>query len=505
MNTKQIAYRLGRGLHGSVPVFASIALILLALAILAIGTAPGRSNASSHREAPLISSDPEADNTDLYFFRSPDQQNTVTIVANYIPLEEPAGGPNFNSFGDNVLYEIKIDNTGDGQADIAYQFRFHTVVSPTGTFLYNTGPITSLDSPSWVQKQFYSITRLDGGTAQVLGQNLRTPPDNIGPRSTPNYDTLASAAVQTLGNRKFFAGQRDDPFFVDLGSIFDLGGLRPFNSLHLIPLTNTAGIDAVAGYNTHSIIMQVPITDLTRDHQMPPNQSDPRAVVGVWATASRPAVKVLRYDGSVFTAGPWVQVSRLGEPLVNEVIIPRGRKDYWNATYPSGDKQFLTYYRNPEITVLENLLYPALDNANEHNRDDLVAILLTGIPGLTLTGNAKADMVRLNMLVPSSATPDRLGAIAGQLDGFPNGRRLGDDIIDIELRAAAEGYGPILHSVLGLPDRTPNDLIGDGVDHNDKAFLSTFPYVPSPSGGYSRVHASSPEFALMKMEHMADQ
>jgi hypothetical protein len=483
-------------------MIGAVALIPLALGALVVSQPTQPAGASSHREAPFISSDPEADNTDLYAFVSPDMTNTVTIVANYIPLEEPNGGPNFASFGDNVLYEIRVDNTGNGEADVVYQFRFNTQLRNPNTFLYNTGPITSLDSANWNMPQFYSVTRLEGNTSQVLGANLKTPPVNVGPRSTPNYDTLASAAINSIGGRKFFAGQRDDPFFVDLGSIFDLGGLRPFNSLHLIPLANTAGVDGLKGFNTHSIVMQVPITDLTRDHQMPTGPGDPRAVLGVWATASRQAVRVLRHDGSVNNSGPWVQISRLGNPLINEVVIPLGQKDYWNATYPSGDKQFVNRYLNPELTGLENLLYPALDDAATTGRADLVQILLTGIPGLNFTGNAKADMLRLNMAVPPSASPDRMGAMAGQLDGFPNGRRLGDDVTDIELRATAEGYGPILHSLLGLPDRTPNDLIGDGVDSNDKPFMSSFPYVASPWQGYDPAHHNVTPPGVLKAERM---
>src|SRR5438046_2985761 len=182
--------------------------------------------ASSHREAPLISQDPMADNTDLYAFRSPERPDTVTIIANYIPLEPPASGPNFPSFDDTVLYEIHIDNDGDSKEDLTYQFRFRTETRNPDTFLYNTGPITSLDDPNWNIRQFYSVTRVIGHHRTVLGSNLPSPPNNIGPRSTPSYPSLATAAVNSLsGGIKVFAGQRDDPFYVDLGSIFDLAGL----------------------------------------------------------------------------------------------------------------------------------------------------------------------------------------------------------------------------------------------------------------------------------------
>jgi len=451
-------------------------------------------SASSHREAPSISKDPEADNTDLYAFVSPDRPDTVTFVANYIPLQDPAGGPNFNSFGDDVLYSINVDNIGDGEDHIQYQFRFKTTIRNGKTFLYNTGPISSLTDPNWNMPQTYSVSRVENGAFTKIADNVPTPPDNIGPRSTPNYDALAAQAVMTLsgvhGSGKVFAGQRDDPFFVDLGSIFDLGGLRPFNSLHVIPLPNEPGRDNLKGLNVHSIVLQVPIADLTSNHLTPTGASDPHAVIGVYASASRHHATVLNDDGTDTLEGNWVQVSRLGEPLINEVIIPLGQKDKWNRHDPADDAFFIRHYLNPELAVLENALYPALDDASTTNRQDLVAILLTGIPGLNFlaTGDTKSDLLRLNMMIPPTSTNpnfvNRLGALAGQLDGFPNGRRLADDIVDIELRAVGEGYGPILHSLLGLPDRTPNDLIGDGVDANDVQFLTFFPYVASPHQGY---------------------
>src|SRR5437763_1832314 len=276
---------------------------------------PGR--ASSHREAPLISQDPMADNTDLYAFRSPDRPDTVTIIANYIPLEPPASGPNFPAFDDSVLYEIHVDNDGDAQEDLTYQFRFRTETRDPNTFLYNTGPITSLDDPNWNRRQTYTVMLVRRGhrhghedQTEVLGANLATPPDNIGPRSTPNYEALAAAAVHTLdGGVTVFAGQRDDPFFVDLGSVFDLAGLRPFNAFHVIPLAPEPGRDAVARFNTHAIAIQVPIGQLVQA---------PNTTIGVYASASRRRVRILREDGGSDDRGRFVQVSRLGEPLINE-------------------------------------------------------------------------------------------------------------------------------------------------------------------------------------------
>jgi hypothetical protein len=467
-------------------VFLGLAASIAAWQMLPAG-------ASSHREAPLISQDPMADNTDLYAFRSPDRPDTVTIIANYIPLESPAGGPNFPAFDDTVLYEIHVDNDGDAKEDLTYQFRFQTETRNPDTFLYNTGPITSLDDPNWNRRQTYSVRLIREGRghsekAEVLGSNLTTPPDNIGPRSTPNYEALADAAVHTLRDGiKVFAGQRDDPFFVDLGSVFDLAGLRPFNAFHAIPLPPAPGRDAVARYNTHSIAIQVPIAQLVRS---------PRTTIGVYASASRQQVRILRKDGMSNDEGPFVQVSRLGEPLINEVVIPLGRKDSWNRTDPEDDGQFESFYTNPEVSRLENALYGtppqghaggALMPIAETGRADLVAILLTGVPGLNFTGPRRADLLRLNTAIAPSAAVglgNRLGVLAGDFAGFPNGRRLEDDIVDIDLRAFAEGYGPILHAALGLPDKSPNDLLGDGVDANDKPFISRFPYVATPHQGY---------------------
>jgi hypothetical protein len=281
--------------------------------------------------------------------------------------------------------------------------------------------------------------------------------------------------VNTLsGGVKVFAGQRDDPFFVDLGSIFDLGGLRPFNALHVIPLPAAPGIDDVEGYNVHSIVLQVPISQLV----------DSTPTIGIYASADRPKLRILRADGRQRNVGPFVQVSRLGNPLINEVLIPLGEKDYWNREDPRDDSQFIGHYLNPELAALIHVLYPSLPAPPTSGRNDLVSVLLTGVPSLNFTGPRPSDELRLNTSIPPSPTPDRLGVLNGDFAGFPNGRRLGDDVVDIELRAIACGYGPILHAALGLCDLQPNDQLGDGVDGNDGSFLSTFPYVAPPHQGY---------------------
>src|SRR5438128_8665980 len=230
---------------------------------------------SSHREAPGISNDPVADNTDVYAFVSPDRPDTVTIIANFIPLENPPGGPNFFEFGDDVLYEIKIDNDGDAVEDITYQFRFQTDVRNPNTFLYNTGPITFLNDPNWNKRQFYSVTRIDKNGKHVLAEKLACPPCNIGPLSTPNYPPLAQAAVHGLPNGEMvFAGQRAEGFYVDLGAVFDLLDLRPFQNLHKMPRPAVAGVDGTKGVNVHTMAIQVPKTHLTRDGSNPTDPND---------------------------------------------------------------------------------------------------------------------------------------------------------------------------------------------------------------------------------------
>ena len=237
-----------------------VSAVAAAVAVALVrGPGPEASRASSHREAPLISNDPAADNTDLYAFVSPDAPNTVTIVANYVPLEQPAGGPNFASFGDDVRYEIKVDNNGDGEEDVTYRFRFKTTTGNPNTFLYNTGPIDTLSDSDWNVRQTYTVTRINQSRREGARHGHPRPAGQHRAALDPGYDALADAAIADLDGAKVFAGQRDDPFYVDLGSIFDLAGLRPFNSLHDIPLSDGSGVDGVGGYNTHSIVLQVPI------------------------------------------------------------------------------------------------------------------------------------------------------------------------------------------------------------------------------------------------------
>jgi hypothetical protein len=451
---------------------------------------------SSHREAPEISKDPVADNTDVYAFVSPDQPDTVTLITNYIPLEGPAGGPNFYEFGDDVLYEIHIDNNGDAIADITYQFRFQTQVRNPETFLYNTGPITSLDSQNWNRRQFYSVTKvLRNGQSTVLAKQLASPPCNIGQRSTPNYAALAQAAVHHLqSGEKVFAGQRDEGFFVDLGAVFDLLDLRPFQNLHLIPTPAAPGVDATNGVNVHTIAIQVPKTHLTSNGSSPTNYKDPHAVIGVWGSASRQKLQ-LRDKNQQKEVGPWVQVSRLGNPLFNEVIVPLGKKDLWNTLSPKDDEQFVKYVQNPEVARLIPVLYPKVfPNLAKLTapRADLAAILLTGIPdGLipgfqNFTGKTPADMLRLNLAIPPAKNPNILGLLGSDLAGFPNGRRVIDDTVTIELRAIAGVTYPLVDKKF-TPDAAASKVTdGAPSTDNDAPYLASFPYLGVPNSGFPK-------------------
>ncbi len=453
---------------------------------------------SSHREAPGISKDPVADSTDLYAFTSSDHPNSVTLIANYIPLEGPDGGPNFYSFGDDVLYEIHVTNGGSAQDAITYQFRFTTEYTDPNTFLYNTGVITSLTSSSWNVRQFYSVTRVRNGHSELLAKRLACPPVNVGVRSTPDYHALAAAAVHSLDGGWVFAGQRREGFYVDLGSIFDLGVLRPFQNDHLIPLPAVGGVDSTKQLNVHSIAIQIPKTHLTRHGDLPSDPAAADSVIGVYTTASRRKSTILE-GGRSTDVGPWVQVSRLGMPLINEVVIPIGRKDFWNSTDPVHDAQFKPDYAHPQLAGLLPVLYPGVFPnlaAYTKERADLEAILLTGIPSGVVagfqnsTGSTAADLLRLNMAIPPASSPNVNGILGGDLAGFPNGRRVFDDVATIEIRAIAGATIPLVD-----PTFTPDGAAGAVSDFSAAQFssgqvpgsgryINHFPYLGTPLNGF---------------------
>ncbi len=478
---------------------------------------------SSHREAPEISQDPVADNTDTYAFVSPDAPDTVTIISNYIPLEAAASGPNFYAFGDDVRYRIYVSNDGTSQPNLAFEFHFTSHIIDGKTFLYNTGPISSIYDKTFNHRQTYSVELLKGTDAimnattgvnkkpdtHLLADNLACPPCNIGPSSTPNYPALAAEAVHELkGGIKVFAGQRNDGFFADLGAVFDLADLRPFQSLHLSSMiANAPGIDTLAsGVNVHTIAIQVPISQLTRHGTKPTDVMAADSTIGVWAAASRRKMAV-RGDGKSKgnESGPWVQVSRLANPLFNELLVGLNEKDYWNRSYPAQDKYFAAGVLHPGLAELLPTLYPntfpnlASLNASKKPRADLEAILLTGLPAGVVpgfqnnTGKVLADMLRLNVAVPPTASPNPAGLVAGDAAGFPNGRRVIDDIVTIELRALAgltyslvdPSYTPDAAAkavTQGVAEPT-SGAAGPGTLGGNR-FLTTFPYLGSPYDGY---------------------
>jgi hypothetical protein len=501
---------------------------------------------SSHREAPEISKDPAADSTDLYAFVSPNPglADTVTLIANYIPLEAPDGGPNFYEFSDHLLYELHIDNTGNGVADISYQFRFTTVNNTPSSFLYNDAPITALTPPSasspWNRQQTYTLTRVDhnprnrwGGSTTVLGSGLLSPPCNIGPLSTPNYATaLAAPAVHSVSRGRFsatvFAGQRAEGFYVDLGALFDLGDLRPFAGDHAGGpaaglMNGMPGVNSTADVNVHSLALQIPTEQLTRS--TPSGPSDPAAVIGVWTTASRQRVWVGGHesgDDEPFWSGPWTQMSRLGNPLTNELLIGIADKDRWNRSQPLADgAQFFHYFAQPLLAQLLPSLYPkvfpnlaAYNSTPPATRPDIEAIFLTGIPAGVITPaptftnyngtGTKADLLRLNTAIPPASSPNSLGLLGLDVAGYPNGRRVFDDVATIALRAVAGAtLGYVDHAFTpdaasGVVDfgltapANGSDFSAKGTEH----YLPAFPYLGVPYSGYSNPSVTPVSVAL---------
>jgi hypothetical protein len=441
-------------------------LALVVIFFVALSMMPGQ--ASSHREAPLTAQDPTADNTDLYAFVSPDEPDKVTLIANFIPFQKPDGGPNFYNFDPNVVYEIHVDNNGDAVEDVTFQWRFTTEVRNPATFLHNTGVVSTLDSANLNVRQFYRLTRIDGprrtGTVTELSGRLPVPPPNIGPRSTPNYGAIGGGIQQLPNNIRAFAGQRDEGFYVDLG-IFDLLGVG-----------SGQVEDSTAGFNVSTLAIQVPKSALARGGATPTSATDPNAIIGVWSTASRFATRTLTPGGQTHS-GALVQVSRLGNPLVNEAVIDLARKDAFNGLEPTGDAAALDRVTDPEVPKLLKLVFNV--DSPPAPRNDLVTIFLTGIPGLNQPVNGRAsEQLRLNMAIPPSASPHPMGVLAGDFAGFPNGRRVGDDVLDIVLQAAA-GATPLTPAF----NRSPNNILGDGVSRNDVPYLTAFPYLGIPHPG----------------------
>jgi hypothetical protein len=459
-------------------------LVLLAAAGVAVTTAavlvPRSVNASSHREAPLISNEPAVDATDLYAFVPKTATSDVAFVANWFPFENPAGGPNFYMFSPQANYDINIDNNGDARPDVIYRWKFKNHYRNLNQFLYNTGPVTSLTDPDLNFYQTYTLTEITAGKSKTLVNNGIAAPSDAGSASVPNYSTLRNQATLDLKDEegKTYAGQADDPFFLDL-RVFDLAYGGNFSEV---------GHDTLTGFNVNSVVLQVPQDDIALKGNATRNP-----VIGVWSTTERASTIASPDNASQLYDGHYVQVSRLGNPLVNEVVIPLGKKDRFNASSPSNDSQFASFVTNP---ILPNILQAVYGiPAPTTPRNDLVETFLTGIYKGS-AGPVQADLnsqllnrdvnpkkfvaseeLRLNMGVPPSATENRLGVIGGDLAGFPNGRRLGDDVIDIALQAVEGVLNP------GHPSAV--DGLGDGVNANDVAFSTSFPYIALPHSGSS--------------------
>ena len=441
-----------------------------ALAVAAFaGLGPVSSTASSHREAPQTSAEPQIDATDLYAFVPKNAPNKVAFVSSWIPFEEPAGGPNFYLWAEKTDYDINIDNDGDAVPDVIYRWRFKTHHRNPDSFIYNNGQVTSLSDQNLLIYQTYDLTRLNGehGAKTKLLDDARVVPSNVGDASMPGYNAnLFDAGDRTIGQISSWVGQSDDPFFLDLRLVDLLYG-GDFSE---------AGDDTLTGFNVNSMVLQVPKAKL---------RGPDDGVIGVWTTANRPSMRVQSNDGTVQWSGSHVQVSRLGMPLVNEVVVPIGFKDYFNGSNPRRDAAFLPKVNDPElphlISAVYNSLFPEVPDSNTNKagvqRSDLVKVFLTGLPGLNKpTQVRKAEMLRLNMdIAPCTTDCSKLGAIDGDVAGFPNGRRLTDDVIDIALR--------VVMGVLIPEHDTDADGLADGVGANDVPFQATFPYVAYPHSG----------------------
>ncbi len=488
------------------------------------------SEASSHREAPNIALDPTADNTDTYAFVSPDAPDALTIVANWIPGQNPANGPNFFRFDNRAFYYLNIDNTGDGKTDIRYLFKFKTVLRDPNSALYAETPVNSIYDKTLNVFQTYTLSRenfTDGRLVKttVMATDVPVAPSYVGEKTMPNYGNLVNETIKALpGNVKVFAGQRDDPFFVDLGTVFD--------SINFRVLTGNAGggKDDFSGNSISSVVLQVPKSDVTAGGRPVDSPSASNAVVGVWASTERRALQLTNADfGSEAPSAlatntrvscravrhrpahhpkrsarrphadvssrrtnsrrgraprchtvktrapnPQVQVSRLSNPLFNELLVPLPKKDLYNRTAPQNDMaNFGQFVLAPRFVAQINKFFPIV-TAPESDRTDLVQVFLTGFPGLNQIGKnpVAADTLKINLGIPPTMTPNRFGVIGGDMAGFPNGRRLTDDVVDIE----AQVLGGFLKG-----NKRP---LGDGVDQNDKPFLTAFPYLAAPTSGF---------------------
>jgi len=468
---------------------------VLAMALIVL--ASGNMFASSHREAPITALDRGADVTDWYAFVSYDHPDRVTMILNVDPLLEPANGPNYFPFDPNVLYEMKVDNNRDGMEDVTFQFRFKTEIRAPGVFtgfvggIFGIPPITALNGPGsegLSLRQTYTVTMIKNGKATDLtgGNSLYAVPSNVGPLTMPTYDTLFSQGVYSLANNvRVFAGTVDDPFYIDLGAAFDSLNFRMGVGGILSPQvdaddTHNYAPDSVAGYNVNSIVLEVPITMLTADGKLH-GFGDKQAVIGTYGATSRPVVSVRRTTGSASSA--FQQVNREGNSLINELIIGTGSKDKFSTDDPKNDGQFAAFFLDPLLAHLFNsVLGIPVPPAPRLDLLPLVQYSAPICPGCgPKDGGPIADLLRLNTGIPPTAVgkQKRLGFLAGDIAGFPNGRRPIDDVVDIASRAVA--------GILVDPVKY-GAAIGDGVNINENGYGTTFPYVTPANSGRNSHH-----------------
>ncbi|HTC31993.1 MAG TPA: DUF4331 domain-containing protein [Bryobacteraceae bacterium] len=471
-----------------------------ALTLAALAFPPQPLFASSHREAPITALDHKADITDWFAFVSPEHPDRVILILNVDPFLEPSNGPNYFPFDPNVLYEMKIDNNHDGLPDVTFQFQFTSQIQMPGLFTGFAGgvagipPITALSGPGSEglnEVQTYSVTMLTATNDEQLnnGQTLYAVPTDVGPRTMPNYPALRQQGIYTLSNGiRVFAGTVSDPFFIDLGANFDSLNYRQATGGGVLPASIDAddqhnyAPNALAGFNVNTIALEVPITLLTSDgnaHQA----TDAAAVIGTWGTTSRRRLSVL---GESTEPGGWAQVQRLGNPLINEVIIGTGSKDRFSMDAPVNDAQFANFFLNPLLATVLGTIGVPVPPAPRTDLLPLVQYMAPICPGCPTGGGGPiADLLRLNTGIPPTApqAQKRLGFIAGDAAGFPNGRRPADDVVDISLRAV----GGILANAqkYGTP-------LGDGVNVSSSPLQNTFPFLGAAYNGRNSAHNAGP-------------
>jgi hypothetical protein len=486
--------------------------------------------ASNHREAPITALDPKADITDVYAFMSygASSAGRITLIMCVDPLLDPANGPNWFPFDNEILYELKIDNDHDAREDITFQFRFETEqrlpslfqvyagVGQTGATAPSNSPapvapgtlivppqITSFSSPGLGQRQKYTVTAFGGDRRFDLGpadgRQLYAVPVNVGPRTIDYPALFAQGTFELPGGIKVFAGTTDDPFWIDLGAAFDTFNLRQTVAPGVLSASQDAALenfasDTVSGYAVNTIAIELPVALLTRTGRVEPATS-PAATLGVWATTSRPRVSIRQSNRGVpDRSGLFRQVQRMGNPLINELIIGTGSKDRFSMDVPAHDAQFVSFFADPQLPRVLNALTEGVLSIPAPPRFDLRP-LVQYVPPIAASGTPTgpiADLLRINTgVAPTAASAaSRLGVLGGDLAGFPNGRRVFDDVVDIALRVVAGG-------VLAAPfpgyNADINARLGDGVNVNDTPYLSSFPYVGHSPSGRDRRHIDPAE------------